>query len=230
MRIFQLAILAAAPLILSASPVDFSSSSDSNDTVSFNGTYPGTLVLGADTCFGFQSTCTLSGGQNIGGTFYTFTFSMPNDRTSPFSYEGEPSSITTSGSPVLDFTIADNHGDSASGTYALSNLAGDGGNGVDIDGTISINSLSSSSNRLDTLFGLPSSTALSFVLDVGDCTADRRSVSCIQQTDPTAQFLSLDITPGTPGTSPVPEPGTVGLLSVVSGVMLMALRRRSAKS
>jgi hypothetical protein len=229
MRIFHLAILAAAaPLLLSASTVDFDSS---NDTVSFNGTYPGSLVLGSNNCtFGGGATCTLTGIQNIGGTNYTFTFTMPDDFTSPFSYDGATSNITTSGSPTLDFSVTGG-GNSASGTYALTSLNPNGGNGEDIDGTISISSLSSTSNKLDTLFGLPSTTALSFVLDVGNCTSDRRSVSCIQQTDPTAQFLSLDITPGTPAGSPVPEPSTFGLLSIVSGAMFMAVRRkRSLKS
>jgi len=224
MRTFHLAILAAAaPLMLSASTVDFESS---NDTVSFNESNPGTLTLGSNNCtFGGDPTCTLTGSQNIGGTNYTFTFTMPNDYKSPFSYDGEPSSITTDGSPTLDFSVTGG-GNSASGTYALSNLSADGGSGVDIDGSIAISSLSSSSNSLDTLFGLPSSSSLSFVLDVGNCTAGRRSVSCIQNEDPTAQFLSLDITPGTPVGSPVPEPSTVGLLSIVSGGMFMAVRRR----
>ncbi len=234
MRVFHLAILAAvAPLIVSAASVDFSSSSDSTGTVSFNESYPGTLTLGSNDCTLFWSfTCTLTGSQNIGGTIYTFTFTQPNDSKSPFSYSGEPSTITTSGSPVLDFTISDNHGDSASGTYDLTSLASDGGTGVDIDGGISITSITSGSkiSTFDSLFGLPSSTQLSFVLDVGNCTAGRRSANCIQVADPTAQFLSLDITPGTPA-SGVPEPGTLGLLGAASSAMVIAVRRRrSVKS
>lgn len=225
MRMFQLAILAVtAPFIVSASTVDFDSSID---TVSFNGN-PGTLTLGSDNCsFGGDPTCTLTGSQNISGTIYTFTFTMPNDFKSPFSYAGDPSGITTSGSPVLDFTISDNKGDVATGTYTLTNLDPDGGTGVDIDGSISIKSITSGSkiSTFDSLLGLPSSTALSFVLDVGDCTAGHRSASCIQTADPTAQFLSLDITPGTPG-STVPEPATVGLLGVVSCAMFFTTRRR----
>jgi PEP-CTERM motif len=232
MRIFNLAILAAvAPLIVSAASVDFSSSSDSNDTVSFNESNPGTLTLGSNNCsFFINPTCTLTGSQNIGGTIYTFTFTQPNQSKSPFSYNGEPSTITTSGSPVLDFTISDNHGDSASGTYDLTNLLSDGSNGVDIDGGISIGSITSGSkiSTFDSLFGLPSSTQLAFVLDVGNCTAGRRSVNCIQTTDPTAQFLSLDITPGTP-VSGVPEPGTFGLLGVASSAVVIAVRRRRSE-
>jgi hypothetical protein len=238
MRIFQLAVVAAAaPLILSASSVDFTSS---NDTVSFNGSYPGTLTLGSNNCTkGNDPTCTLTGSQEISGTNYTFTFSMPNDSKSPFSYDGEPSTITTSGSPVLDFSISDNHGDSATGTLTLTSLTSDstpriGFDGVDIDGTIKISSITSGSNIsiFDSMFGLPSSTALSFVLDVGDCTAGERHANCIEEPvlDPTAQFLSLDITPGTPGkSSATPEPGTFGLLSIASGGMFIAVRRRRSK-
>jgi hypothetical protein len=235
-RIFQLAILAAAaPLILSASTVDFTSS---NDTVSFVGSDPGTLTLGSNNCsFGRNATCTLTGTQDIGGTFYTFTFTTPDSSGSPFSYDGEPSAITTSGSPVLDFTISDNHGDTATGTFALTSLASDstpiyGHDGVDIDGTITISSITAGSNisTFDSLFGLPSASSLSFVLDVGECTNGYGPSNCIQSSylDPTAQTLSLDITPGK--TSAVPEPGALGLLSVASGAMLMAVRRRSKKS
>jgi hypothetical protein len=233
MRIFQPAILAAAlPLMLSASSVDFASS---NDTVSFNGSYPGTLTLGSNNCtFGKDPTCTLTGSQDISGTMYTFTFGMPNDSKSPFSYDGEPSTITTTGSPALAFSISDTHGDSATGTFALTTLASDsksiwGYDGVDIDGNITISSITSGSNisTFDSLFGLPSSTALSFVLDVGECAAGERHSSCIQTVDPTARFLSLDITPGTPiKTSPTPEPGTAGLLGIASAGMLIAVRRR----
>jgi PEP-CTERM motif len=226
MRIFQLAILAAtAPLILCASTVDFDSS---NDTVSFNQTFSDSLTLGSNNCtYGGNATCTLTGTQNIGGTIYTFTFTMPNDFESPFTDKGDPSSITTSGSPTLDVTISDNHGDVATGTYTLTNLNPDGGTGVDIDGTISIKSITSGSkiSTFDSLLGLPSSTALSFVLDVGDCTSGYRSTSCMGVGDPTAQFLSLDITPGTLG-SAVPEPATWGLLSIVSGAMFIVVRRR----
>jgi hypothetical protein len=231
MRILHLAILsAAATLILSASTVDFMSSSD---TVSFNGSFPGTLTLGSNNCTfgGVNPTCTLTGTQDISGTSYTFTFSMPNDSKSPFSYSGEPSTITTSGSPTLDFSLADNHGDSATGTFALTSLASDGtpyfGNdGVDIDGTIAISSITAGSkiSTFDSLFGLPSSTPLSFVLDVGECRAGERLSSCIESIDPTAQFLSLDITPGK--TSAVPEPGTFGLLGFASGAILIAAKRR----
>ncbi len=236
MRFFQLALLAAtAPLILSASSVDFTSS---NDTVSFNGNYPGTLTLGSNNCTkGKDPTCTLTGSQDISGTNYTFTFSMPNDSKSPFSYDGEPSTITTSGSPILDFSISDSHGDSATGTFALTSLASDstpriGFDGVDIDGTLKISSITSGANisTFDSLFGLPSSSSLSFVLDVGYCTAGERYASCIEQIDPTAQFLSLDITPGTPGkSSAAPEPGTFGLLGVASGAMFIGVRRRRSQ-
>jgi hypothetical protein len=230
MRIFQLAILsAAAPLILSASTVDFDSS---NDTTTFNG---GTLTLGSNNCsFGSHSTCVLTGTEDIAGTFYTFTFTTPNSSGSPFSYSGEPSTITTSGSPALAFSITDNHGDSATGTFALSSLASDGTpyhgyDGVDLDGTISINSITPGSkiSTFDSLFGLTSSTSLSFVLDVGECSAGYWASNCIVTSDPTAQFLSLDITPGT--TSTVPEPATFGLLGLASGAILIAARRRRSQ-
>src|SRR5580698_9722233 len=194
MRIFQLAILsAAAPLILSASTVDFDSS---NDTVTFNA---GTLTLG-DCSYGRNATCTVTGSEYISGTLYTYTFTTPDGSGSPFSYSGEPSTITTSGSPALAFSITDNHGDSATGTFALTSLASDGTpyhgyDGVDLDGTISINSITAGSkiSTFDSLFGLPSSSSLSFVMDVGECSAGFWASNCIVSTDPTAQFLSLDI-------------------------------------
>src|SRR5580700_6286610 len=110
-RAISLVLLAAvAPIILSASPIDFNTSSD---TVSLNGNSPGTLTLGNDSCPTISTTtCTLT-AEATGtpdGTV-TLSLSMPNLATSPFSYSGEPSPITTSGSPTLFVSLSDTHGD-----------------------------------------------------------------------------------------------------------------------
>jgi hypothetical protein len=229
MQFFQLALLAAAaPLILSASTVDFT---NSNDTVSFNNNNPGTLTLGANNCIGGKDpTCTLTGDVFLGGSIYTFTLTMPDDSKSPFSYKGD-GAITTTGSPTLDFTLTDNRGDAATGTYTLTSLSSDGGAGVDLDGTISIKSVTSgfAISTFDSVFGLTSSKSLSFALDVGDCTSGGKSKSCIAAGDPTAKFLSFDLTPNAVVSSTVPEPGTFGLLGLVSGGFLIAVRRRRSQ-
>jgi hypothetical protein len=149
---------------------------------------------------------------------------------SPFTYSGEPSPIATAGSPTLDFSLSDTNGDSASGTYALTNLAGDGGSGVDIYGNVTINSITSGSNiaTFDSFFGLPSTTALDFTLDVGDCKSGSKSEVCIQPTDPTAQFISLNMAQGTPAA--VPEPGPLGVLACASAAILVARRWQTRKS
>ena len=67
---------------------------------------------------------------------FTWKFTMPNDSTSPFSYSGEPSTITTAGgSASLTFSLADADSVSATGPFALSSLASDGDTGVDIYGS-----------------------------------------------------------------------------------------------
>jgi hypothetical protein len=157
---------------------------------------------------------------------------MPNLTTSPFSYSGEPSLITTSGAPTLSASISDTSGDSATGTFDLTNLGSDGVTGaggfmgVDINGSITIDSITPGANiaSFDSLFGLPSSTPLAFTLDVGNCTSGSKAKPCITTTDPTAQFISLDLTQGTPEATP--EPGTLELLGAGMGLIFVALRRR----
>jgi len=228
-RVILLAILAAAaPVILPAGTINFTSSSD---TVSFNNSSStGTLTLGNDTCESSQPTCTLTAtASGTSDGTVTLSLTMPNDPTSPYSYanywSGGPEAITTTGSPTTSASLTDIFGDSATGTFALSNIASDGGTGVDIMGSVTITSIGTGTAiaNFDSLFGLPSSTALAFTLDVGDCQSGSRPRPCIDP-DPTAQFISLDLTPGTP--SSAPEPGTFGLLGCASAVAFIALRRR----
>jgi hypothetical protein len=238
MRKFSLALVAAAvPLMLSAAPIDFNSGSN---TTSFNRVFPGTLTLGADTCDSESaSTCTLTATQLISGTTYTFSLTQPNDETSPFSYAGFPSTITITGTPSLTFSLSDTHGDSATGTFMLTSLADDGSpidgfDGVDIYGTATVTSITPGSGiaTFDSLFGLPSTTPLSFVLDVGGCESNGKSPAheyCIEPTDPTAQFISLALTPGTPSSSTVPEPGSFELLGGGSGALFVLVRLLRAK-
>jgi hypothetical protein len=228
-RIISLALFAAvAPLILRASPVYFIPG-----TVSFNGSSPGTLTLGNDNCTPDPGTCTLSvteGGTPVGAI--TLSLTMPNLPTSPFSYSGDPSPITTSGSPATSVSLSDSSGDFAMGTFVLTNLLPDGATGtngfpgVDIDGSITINSITPGTNiaSFDSLFGLPSASPLSFTLDVGNCTSGSKAKPCIDATDPTAQFISLDLDPGSP--SAAPEPGTLELLGCGLGLIFVARRWR----
>jgi hypothetical protein len=228
-RVISIALFAAvAPLIVQATPIYFTPG-----TVSFNGSSPGTLTLGSNNCTPEPGTCTLAvtdAGTPVGVVILSFT--MPNLTTSPFSYSGEPSLITTSGSPTLSASISDTHGDSATGTFALTNLLSDGVKGtggfmgVDIDGSITIDSITSGADiaSFDSLFGLPSSTALAFTLDVGNCTGGSKATACITATDPTAQVISLDLSAGTQEATP--EPGTFELLGAGVGLIFVARRRR----
>lgn len=229
MRIISCTILAVTmPLILAAGTINMGSSSG---TVSFNGDGD-TLTLGSGACTSMPATCTLTGtGSGMGIGTFNWTFTMPNDSTSPFSYLGEPSTITTAGTPALSFSLSDTNSDSATGTFALTDLLSDGGSGVDIDGTVTINSITPGSNigAFDSFFGLPSSTPLAFTLDVGSCTSGRKSEICIQPSDPTAQYISLQLTPGTPIPVGVPEPGTFALLGSASAAIFAARRWRSRK-
>jgi hypothetical protein len=227
---FSLAIFAAAvPLIVSAAPIDFTSSSNS---ISFNGSSPGTLTLGNDTCPTLSAAaCTLTAtatGTSDGTV--SLSLGMPNLETSPFSYSGDPSLITTSGSPILSVSLSDLNGDSAQGTFALTNLLPDGVTeaagfmGVDIDGSITISSITAGANlaSFDSLFGLASSTPLTFTLDVGHCVSGSKAKACIQSTDPMASFIFFDLEPGL--VSSVPEPGSFELLGCASGALLVGLR------
>lgn len=237
MRIVSLAILAAAvPLVLSAGPINMGSSTD---TVSFNndGDGDGTLTLGNDTCLkgSGAANCTFSGGGTAGGVTFTWQFSMPNLSTSPFSYSGV-GAVTTSGTPTLGFTLSDNAGDTATGTFSLTGIADDGvpdglGDGVDINGNITIDNITPGAGiaAFDSLFGLPSSTALSFTADVGDCTNGKKEAYCIETPDPTAQFISLNVTPGTPVDPTAPEPGTFALLGFASTAIALIRRRGLAR-
>lgn len=228
-------LAAATPLILSATSVYFTQSSD---TVSFNGNRPGTLTLGNNNCFFIHGSaaCTLTAiaaGTPDGAI--TLSLTMPDLEISPFSYSGEPGFITTSGSPKLDFTLSDTHGDSAQGTFLLTNLLsngvqGAGGfTGVDIDGSLTFDSITTGAKlaSFDSLFGLASSTALSFTLDVGNCRSGSKSVACIAPTDPSAQFISLVISsdPTSKPESTTPEPGTLGLLGAGMAIIILGLRR-----
>ncbi len=215
---------AVTPLIVQATPIYFTPG-----TVSFNGSSQGTLTLGSDNCTPEPGTCTLAvtdAGTPVGAVILSFT--MPNLTTSPFSYSGEPSLITTSGSPTLSASISDTSGDSATGTFALANLLSDGVAGiggymgVDINGSITIDSVTPGANivSFDSLFGLPSSTPLAFTMDVGNCTGGAKATVCITATDPTAQFISLDLTAGTQEATP--EPGTFELLGAGLGLILVA--------
>src|SRR5580658_1237696 len=102
MQTLSLAILAvAAPMMLSATAIDFNTGSS---TTSFNGSVAGTLTLGANSCESeSDSTCTLTATQLISGTTYTLSLTQPNDSTSPFTYDGLPSTISTTGTPTLTF-------------------------------------------------------------------------------------------------------------------------------
>jgi hypothetical protein len=240
MRNISLAILAvAAPMILSAGPIDFTTGTPLFDTTSFNGSPTGTLTLGANSCPNVMDlTCTLTATQLISGVTYTVSLTQPNDATSPFSYNGLPSTITTAGSPTLSFALSDSDGDSATGKFSLTSLASDGVpvdgfDGIDIDGSATITSITPGSNisNFDSLFGLPSSTPLSFVLDVGGCETNGKSPThenCVEPSDPTAQFISFDLSPGTPSSS-VPEPGTFELLGAASGAMFVVVKLLRAK-
>jgi hypothetical protein len=232
-HIVPLGVLATAvPLVLSAASIGINMGT-STDTVSFNNAnFPGTMTLGNDTCESDQTNCTFSGSGAASGVAFTWQFSMPNDlEGSPLSYTGY-GPVTTSGTPTLGFTLSDTAGDTATGTFIVTSLvdddtpAGGGFDGVDINGAITINDITAGAGiaAFDSLFGLPSSTALSFTLDVNDCYNGRRYVACVPvpAPDPTAQYASLSVIGGV---SDTPEPGTFATFGLTAAIILGLYRR-----
>jgi hypothetical protein len=219
--------------------IPFISLTGTTDLVAFNGNIGvDTITLGSqklpDGCTtAGVGTCTYSGMQSLATGTLTWTFYTPNT-TGNIVY-GLFGGVT--GPTGGTFTASDGI-DSVSGDYILNSWDYDGNSygadqqfqGIDLGGVITVTdtTLLGGSDPLESSFvsymELPASS-YDFTLDVGNCTAGsgNKTVACIAQTDPTAYFNSLDMTP-IPAS--VPEPGTVGLAAAGLLAGIFALRRR----
>jgi MYXO-CTERM domain-containing protein len=204
----------------------------SSDLVAFNGSGDppdGTITMGSASCITPNTgTCTYGGSQSLGSGTLSWEFLTPNTNGN-ITYS--PFSGTVDGPTGGTFSVNDGV-DSFSGTYSFSQWTYDGtpdssgDDGIDLTGLITVTDLTlvgagdPNEAAFESFLSLPGATSYSFTLDVGDCTAGRRSEQCIVPTDPSASFLSLNLIPqGTP------EPGTWGLS--LAGVLAVAgLRRR----
>jgi hypothetical protein len=103
--------------------------------------------------------------------------------------------------------------------------------GIDLYGAITVtgSTLAGGSDpnqaAFESLLSLPEVTSYAFTLDVGDCTAHgNTTVACIEPTDPSPYFNSLNLTPQTN----TPEPGTLGLMA--AGLLTACIVRRRKKN
>ena len=203
--------LSLAVLTAGVMPAGSISLTGSTDTVSFNG-HLDTITLGSDNCV--SGTCTFGGNQTLGLGTLTWEFQSDDPSTITYDIFGD-----VFGPTVGTFTAGDGV-DSFNGTYLLNSWNFDGiligdYEGIDLYGLITLTGSTLSGDALDAFFSLPGATSYDFVLDVGGCTKNSRNdgstpTFCIQPTDPTAQFITLDLDPNIT----TPEPGTLALMTL----------------
>lgn len=193
--------------------------------VSFNDTSQ-VIKLGEDCSTG---ACLYGGSQSLPGNgTLTWQFSTPDTKKNIVWDLAGGIAGPTGGV----FTASDGS-DGIVGTYTLSSWADDGTpddsgfDGVDLYGQITVTGMTLNGAATDPhqhafekFLSLPDVTSYSFDLDVTNCKTDGALVPCMATPDPSAKFDSLGLTP-----DPVPEPGTVGLLTV--GLLtVFGVRRR----
>lgn len=237
-----LATAALCSLAASAGSFNLGSGTTGDNLVAFDAPYS-TFTLGSDNCG--MATCTLAGTVTLSGQMLSWTLSMPNQDLSPFSYIWSGNDVSgsglffTDGTPTTGFTLSDTLGDSVSGTFVLTDLYSDGTlypngyDGVNIDGTITLNALVAGSNAsaFENLFGLgtviPPNVNWDFTLDVGNCYSGSKARVCVEDntsvTDPSATLQSFTI--NTPNSS-TPEPGTVGAVGMGLALLGLVIRRK----
>jgi hypothetical protein len=219
-----LALLAAG-----AMPAGTISLTGGDALVAFNGT-DFTITIG-ESCTG--GTCIYGGSQPLGTGTLAWQFQTPNNESLTWSDYPEDLSGPTGGT----FSASDGV-DSFTATYTFSTWGDDGTadakgyDGVDLNGTITVTSVAlaggsdPNESAFESFFSLPGTTSYSFTLDVGNCTAGsgNKYVACISISlpDPSAQFLTLGLTPETT----TPEPGTLALMAAGLLFIQGARRRR----
>jgi hypothetical protein len=247
-NVLFLAVVTITTSTIASANVFLGLTGTTGDDVSFNPTFfPPTLTLGANNCTTnppvMNPTCVLMGTRTVGGLLLTWSFSQPNAGTgnaSPLTYNytsGTGSGgITVTGNPTLTFDIHDGAGDDARGSYTPIGLtSGDGGNTVDISGTLRLTSFTAGSSvtTFENITGISlsqSSVNGSFDIVVGSCKSGSKSVVCVEDTtdDPSAQVKNASIT--TPGVtaSSAPEPSTLAVSALACAVLLVLRRHRRA--
>jgi hypothetical protein len=202
------------------------------DLVAFNASkMPFVITLGEICTEAPNSTCTYGGTQTLDTGTLAWQFQTPNTESLTWTFDPDDLSGPTGGT----FSASDGV-DSFAATYTFSTWNDDGTadahghDGVDLNGTLTITNVtlagSSDPNQgaFESLFSLPGTTSYNFTLDVGDCTGGSKYVACINVPDPSAQFLSLTLTPETS----TPEPGT--LAPMAAGLLFVLGARRLRKA
>jgi hypothetical protein len=197
--------------------------------VAFNGRLD-TITLGSASCRTTDTrTCTYGGSQPLGTGTLTWEFLTPNTLD---DITFDPFSEQVFGPAGGTFSASDGVSDIV-GTYAFTSWAddgvpdGNGDDGVDLNGTITITSTSLSGQDLnlgafESYLGLPAAS-YGFTLDLGDCFSGIEASLCIAIPDPSAQFTSLSLSP-----QGVPEPATFGAVALGLAAAF-TLRRRPNK-
>jgi hypothetical protein len=202
-----------------------------SDVVAFNGV-ASTITMGSASCpTPGTGTCTYGGSQTLGAGTLSWDFLTPNPAGN-ITFDGGGDVFGPTGGT---FSASDGV-DNMSGTYSLSQWTYDGtpdssgDDGIDLIGTIIVTNVflngggDPNQAAFESLLSLPGANSYSFTLDVGDCTSGSKAKPCIVPSDPSAQFLSLNLTPNL---TTVPEPGTLGAMA--AGFLAIASWRRRVK-
>lgn len=197
------------------------------DLVAFNGK-DFVLTLG-ESCP--SAICQYGGSQTVGAGTLTSLFTTPDNESITYDGVGD----FRAPSPAGDF-MANDGVDSITGSFIFTSWNYDGvedtngDDGIDLNGIITVTGTTlegggdPNQSAFEALFDLPGPTSYSFTLDVGNCVDGTKATACIPVPDPSASFISLDLTPQ----SSVPEPSALGIASIGLAAALAAYRRRKA--
>jgi hypothetical protein len=194
------------------------------DLVEFNGT-DFVLTLG-ESCP--SNVCSYGGSQTLGAGTLAWAFASPDNGSIQYDGVGDISGP----SPAGTFNAGDGV-DSLTGSFVFNSWEydgvadGNGDDGIDLFGTITVTGTTlvgggdPNQAAFESMFDLPGATAYGFTLDVGDCT-NGDPVPCIPVPDPSASFISLNLTQQ----STAPEPGTFVMAGLALASALATYRRQ----